>query len=372
MPPAEVRGKDWDRKPTVHSPRYSQVRRGMHVKKTPEKGGTGQQEMEGAHMPGGPNDEGVFTEQERMGKCADPLTERVARWEAAVTEGFKVYIECTNTLAGSFATLTGCTLGEAIKCATYNPAAVLTPARLSQLPQHRQPQWHAAARRGCGPGAPRRGGVCGGDVGGGRSVWPGRVLRSRKVGLLLLLLLVVLLCGCTPPLARTDATDHGGGPNLTTGDYIRDFQSREKWLLTGRNCLLEKLPQKIPARSVVASAQSRGSGIRQLPAHLSPISAESTPAEPIIIMMSVERDEPSGVWPRNTWQRYLVLLGRHYILSEFRALTPCATASLRLTRYHSLEANWLHYCGLREKSQLPPMFAKRVAPPGSRNIPIGQ
>ncbi|KAF8505357.1 Metallo-dependent hydrolase [Hysterangium stoloniferum] len=52
-----------------------------------------------------------------------------------VKEGVKLYIEGTDTLAGSVVTLdtcvrnfvdfTGCTLGEAIKCATYNPAACL-------------------------------------------------------------------------------------------------------------------------------------------------------------------------------------------------------------------------------------------------------
>ena len=49
-----------------------------------------------------------------------------------VKDGVRLYIEGTDTLAGSvvtldtcvrnFARFTGCTLGEAIKCATYNPA----------------------------------------------------------------------------------------------------------------------------------------------------------------------------------------------------------------------------------------------------------
>ncbi|KAF8508963.1 hypothetical protein JB92DRAFT_2832153 [Gautieria morchelliformis] len=40
--PAEVRGKDWDRKATIHSPRYSQASK----------------KWRGQHMPGGPNNEG--------------------------------------------------------------------------------------------------------------------------------------------------------------------------------------------------------------------------------------------------------------------------------------------------------------------------
>ncbi|THH00199.1 hypothetical protein EW145_g7123 [Phellinidium pouzarii] len=49
-----------------------------------------------------------------------------------VKEGVRLFIEGTDTLAGSVVTLdtcvrnfvrfTGCTLGEAIRCATYNPA----------------------------------------------------------------------------------------------------------------------------------------------------------------------------------------------------------------------------------------------------------
>ncbi|GJJ10848.1 hypothetical protein Clacol_005076 [Clathrus columnatus] len=52
-----------------------------------------------------------------------------------IKEGVKLYIEGTDTLAGSVVTLdicvrnfvqfTGCTLGEALKCVTYNPAACL-------------------------------------------------------------------------------------------------------------------------------------------------------------------------------------------------------------------------------------------------------
>ncbi|KAF8507798.1 Metallo-dependent hydrolase [Hysterangium stoloniferum] len=55
-----------------------------------------------------------------------------------VKEGVKLYIEGTDILAGSVVTLdtcvrnfvefTGCTLGEAIKCATYNPAVCLNIA----------------------------------------------------------------------------------------------------------------------------------------------------------------------------------------------------------------------------------------------------
>ena len=52
-----------------------------------------------------------------------------------IKEGDKLYLEGTDTLAGSVVTLdkcvrnfsrfTGCSLGEAIKCATYNPAKCL-------------------------------------------------------------------------------------------------------------------------------------------------------------------------------------------------------------------------------------------------------
>ncbi|KAF8511984.1 Metallo-dependent hydrolase [Gautieria morchelliformis] len=72
----------------------------------------------------------------------DPhLKDGVHEWrdgKRLVKEGVKVYIEGTNTLAGSvvtldvcvrnFAAFTGCSLGEAIKCATYNPAACLNIA----------------------------------------------------------------------------------------------------------------------------------------------------------------------------------------------------------------------------------------------------
>jgi len=69
-------------------------------------------------------------------KILDPnLRDGVHEWRDGkrfVKEGVKLYLEGTNTLAGSvvtldtcvrnFAKFTGCTLGEAIKCATYNPA----------------------------------------------------------------------------------------------------------------------------------------------------------------------------------------------------------------------------------------------------------
>ncbi|KIJ33086.1 carbohydrate esterase family 9 protein [Sphaerobolus stellatus SS14] len=69
----------------------------------------------------------------------DPhLTDGLHEWRdgrRVVKEGVKLYIEGTNTLAGSVVTLdtcvrnfvqfTGCTLGQALKCATYNPAACL-------------------------------------------------------------------------------------------------------------------------------------------------------------------------------------------------------------------------------------------------------
>ncbi|KAF8070735.1 carbohydrate esterase family 9 protein [Lyophyllum atratum] len=72
-------------------------------------------------------------------KILDPnLSDGVHEWrdgQRFVKEGFKLYLEGTNTLAGSVITLdtcvrnfsrfTGCSLGEAIKCATYNPAKCL-------------------------------------------------------------------------------------------------------------------------------------------------------------------------------------------------------------------------------------------------------
>ncbi|KAF9055223.1 Metallo-dependent hydrolase [Hymenopellis radicata] len=72
-------------------------------------------------------------------KILDPhLQDGVHEWRDGkrfVKEGDKLYLEGTNTLAGSVVTLdkcvrnftkfTGCTLGEAIKCATVNPAKCL-------------------------------------------------------------------------------------------------------------------------------------------------------------------------------------------------------------------------------------------------------
>jgi len=72
-------------------------------------------------------------------KILDPnLRDGVHEWrdgQRFVKEGYKLYLEGTNTLAGSVITLdicvknfsrfTGCSLGEAIKCATYNPAKCL-------------------------------------------------------------------------------------------------------------------------------------------------------------------------------------------------------------------------------------------------------
>ncbi|KIM82614.1 carbohydrate esterase family 9 protein [Piloderma croceum F 1598] len=72
-------------------------------------------------------------------KILDPnLHDGVHEWRDGkrfVKEGDKLYLEGTNTLAGSVVTLdkcvrnfsrfTGCSLGEAIKCATYNPAKCL-------------------------------------------------------------------------------------------------------------------------------------------------------------------------------------------------------------------------------------------------------
>ncbi|KZV66441.1 carbohydrate esterase family 9 protein [Peniophora sp. CONT] len=72
-------------------------------------------------------------------KILDPnLKDGVHEWRDGkrfVKEGVKLYLEGTDTLAGSVITLdkcvrnfsrfTGCSLGEAIKCATYNPAKAL-------------------------------------------------------------------------------------------------------------------------------------------------------------------------------------------------------------------------------------------------------
>ncbi|KZT18303.1 carbohydrate esterase family 9 protein [Neolentinus lepideus HHB14362 ss-1] len=72
-------------------------------------------------------------------KILDPhLKDGVHEWRDGkkfVKEGDKLYLEGTDTLAGSVVTLdkcvrnfsrfTGCSLGEAIKCATYNPAKCL-------------------------------------------------------------------------------------------------------------------------------------------------------------------------------------------------------------------------------------------------------
>jgi N-acetylglucosamine-6-phosphate deacetylase len=72
-------------------------------------------------------------------KILDPhLKDGVHEWRDGkrfVKEGVKLYLEGTDTLAGSVVTLdscvrnfsrfTGCSLGEAIKCATFNPARCL-------------------------------------------------------------------------------------------------------------------------------------------------------------------------------------------------------------------------------------------------------
>ncbi|KAF9464983.1 Metallo-dependent hydrolase [Collybia nuda] len=72
-------------------------------------------------------------------KILDPnLRDGVHEWrdgQRFVKEGYRLYLEGTDTLAGSVITLdtsvrnfsrfTGCSLGEAIKCATYNPAKCL-------------------------------------------------------------------------------------------------------------------------------------------------------------------------------------------------------------------------------------------------------
>ncbi|KAI0821138.1 Metallo-dependent hydrolase [Irpex lacteus] len=72
-------------------------------------------------------------------KILDPnLKDGIHEWRDGkrfIKEGDKLYLEGTDTLAGSVVTLekcvrnftrfTGCSLGEAIKCATYNPAKCL-------------------------------------------------------------------------------------------------------------------------------------------------------------------------------------------------------------------------------------------------------
>ena len=72
-------------------------------------------------------------------KILDPnLKDGVHEWRDGkrfVKAGDKLYLEGTDTLAGSVVTLdkcvrnfsrfTGCSLGEAIKCATFNPARCL-------------------------------------------------------------------------------------------------------------------------------------------------------------------------------------------------------------------------------------------------------
>ncbi|KAL9712036.1 N-acetyl-glucosamine-6-phosphate deacetylase [Leucoagaricus gongylophorus] len=72
-------------------------------------------------------------------KILDPnLKDGTYEWrdgQCYVKEGDRLYLEGTDTLAGSVVTLdkcvrnfsrfTGCSLGEAIKCATYNPAKCL-------------------------------------------------------------------------------------------------------------------------------------------------------------------------------------------------------------------------------------------------------
>ncbi|KAF9529673.1 hypothetical protein CPB83DRAFT_811717 [Crepidotus variabilis] len=72
-------------------------------------------------------------------KILDPnLSDGIHEWRDGkrfVKEGDKLYLEGTSTLAGSVVTMdkcirnfskfTGCSLGEAIKCATYNPAKCL-------------------------------------------------------------------------------------------------------------------------------------------------------------------------------------------------------------------------------------------------------
>lgn len=80
-------------------------------------------------------------------KMLDPhMRDGVHDWrdgKRLVKEGVRLYIEGTDTLAGSvvtmdtcvrnFARFTGCSLGEAIKCATYNPARY---APAPSAPQH--------------------------------------------------------------------------------------------------------------------------------------------------------------------------------------------------------------------------------------------
>lgn len=101
-------------------------------------------------------------------KILDPsLKDGIHEWRDGkrfVKEGFKLYLEGTTTLAGSVVTLdtcvrnfvkfTGCSLGEALKCATFNPArwcAVLSPFGealkcFAKVLGHRGPEGYAEAR----------------------------------------------------------------------------------------------------------------------------------------------------------------------------------------------------------------------------------
>ncbi|RDB25489.1 N-acetylglucosamine-6-phosphate deacetylase [Hypsizygus marmoreus] len=81
----------------------------------------------------------IITDGNSAMKILDPhLRDGVHEWrdgQRFIKDGYKLYLEGTTTLAGSVVTLdtsirnfsrfTGCSLGEAIKCATYNPAKCL-------------------------------------------------------------------------------------------------------------------------------------------------------------------------------------------------------------------------------------------------------
>jgi len=106
-------------------------------------------------------------------KILDPnLKDGIHEWREGkrfVKEGIKLYLEGTTTLAGSVVTLdtcvrnfvkfTGCSLGEAIKCATFNPARCLFSRsnpfghvlkRIAKVLGNREPEGHAQTRCRCG------------------------------------------------------------------------------------------------------------------------------------------------------------------------------------------------------------------------------
>ena len=92
-------------------------------------------------------------------RILDPnLKDGIHEWRDAkriVKEGAKLYLEGTTTLAGSVVTLdtcvrnfvkfTGCSLGEAMKCATFNPARCVRffDAHWRHAETHREGVWES-------------------------------------------------------------------------------------------------------------------------------------------------------------------------------------------------------------------------------------